>query len=200
MRIVSVGFIGFFLTHLASATTFVEVTIPEMYAKSEVVIYAKIESGNILKNDCGVEYAARISETFKSELKPGELVRFQDQGPTQIGGQYVLFLSPVQDEFRSIGSTNSRDIKIRNDYLVRCSDSRPKYVVNVFGNGALKFVSTSNADVHHAVIVNSTVVIPPEGLKVTKLGPYDRYDTDRNDTALDADEFVKFMRDLAYQH
>jgi len=200
MRIVLVGLIGLFLSHLASATTFAEVTVSELYEESEIVIYAKIESGNILKNDCGVEYAARISETFKSGLKSGELVWFQGLGPTQIGEQYVLFLSPVQKEFRSIASTNSRDMKTRSDYLARCGDSRPKYVVNLFGNGALKFISTSNADVRHAVIIDNVVVVPPENLKVTKLGTYQRYDNDRNDTALDADEFLKYMRGLANRH
>ncbi len=181
----------------AEATSFYEVTIPEVFKESQIVVFGTIEAGRTIKGNCGVEYAVRIVNSFKGASKPGDLVWFQNQGPTQIGAEYFLFLSSTEREFIPMASTNSGDTDMHAEYLSRCQKSRPPFVVNVFGNGALKSVGTYNKDVPRAVLIDDVVLIPPDGLKVTKFKPYDRYDNDRGDTGLAAGDFMEYMNSLS---
>ena len=188
---------GLALSNVLFATTFYKVTIPDIFEKSELVVYGEIEAGRILLDDCGVEYAVRVQESFKGGSSAGQLIWFQNSDSTQIGGKYFLFLSKNGEEFTPLMSTNSGAMNLRARYVERCKNKWSRYKVNVFGNGALKSTSTYSEIVPRAVLIDDVVVIPPEGVKMTKFGPYDRYDNDRNHTALDADEFMTYMKVLS---
>lgn len=181
----------------ASATTVYGVSLEELYLESSLVVSGVIESGQILPNDCGVAYTIRIDDRFKGGAKPGELLTIEKHGPTQIGARYFFFLSNTEDEFRPIMSTNSGAMNHRAEYLKRCRDVRPSYTVNIWGHGALKVTGTYNSAVKEAVVFDDFLVKPPKELTVTTLGPRDRYDNDREDTAMDLGALSTHLRQMA---
>jgi hypothetical protein len=196
MRNILAVVVGVLLSQVAFATIVAPVTIPELYKESEVVVYGEIEAGKILADDCGVEYAIRVDTSFKGRASPANLIWFQSSGPIQVGANYFLFLSSTDKEFIPLVSTNSDALESKAEYIKTCKDKRPAFVVNVFGNGALKATGTYNDGLPKAVILGD-ILIPPTELNVTKLGPYDRYDNDRDDIALDSEKFTAYIKALS---
>ena len=181
----------------ARATTFYDVSIEELYKESTVVVSGVIQSGSKLANDCGVAYTVWIDRTYKGADRSDKAITFQGYGPMEIGGRYFLFMSKTTEEFRPIMSTNSGDMDMRARYIQKCKSVRPLYSVNIWGNGALKVTGTYNSTVKNAVVFDQIVITPPVDLPVIQLKPSDRYDNDRIDTALNADDFAKYMDRLS---
>ena len=197
MRKIIAVVIGLAISQLASATKIYQADISEIYAKSDLVLFGKIESGRVLANDCGVEYVIRVEAPYKGKVRPGALIKFRNSGPTQLGSDYFLFLSLIDREFSPVLSTNSGATNMQAQYTQRCKPAWPPFVVNAFGNGALKSIGTYNENLRRAVLFDDGVLKPPKGLKVTTLGPYDRYDTDKDDTALDLNQFMGYLKSLS---
>ena len=187
------------LSQTALATKVARVTIPEMYKQSGVIVYGEIEAGKVLANDCGVEYAVRVNTSFKGRVRPAALLWFQSNRPMQIGSQYFLFLSATANEFSPLISISSDAEKMHARYIAHCKSNRPALVVNVFGDGAIKETGTSNPEVPHAVLLGNILDPPPE-LKVTTLGPYDRFDNDTLDSATDFAKFTGYLNALSDHH
>ena len=181
----------------AAATTFYAVTVEELYKESSVVVSGVIQSGSKLANDCGVAYTVWIDRAFKGADTSTKAITFQGYGPMQIGGRYYLFMSKSSDELRPIMSTNSGDMNMRAKYIEKCKSLRPPYSVNIWGNGALKVTGTYSPTVKEAIVFDQIVITPPEDLPVTELKRQDRYDNDRIDTVLNADDFAQYMNRLS---
>lgn len=179
------------------ATTVYGVSLEKLYAESTIVVSGLVESGKILPHDCGVAYTVRIDHRYKGEAKPGDVLTVEKHGPTQVGARYFLFLSRTAEEFRPILSTNSGAVNHRAEYIARCKDVRPAYAVNIWGNGALKVTGTYNGTVKEAVIFDDYLVKPDKSLSVTTLGPRDRYDNDRNDSAIELTTFSDYLKQLS---
>lgn len=180
-----------------AATTFYAVTVEELYKESSVVVSGVIQSGSKLANDCGVSYTVWIDHAFKGAATSTKAITFQGYGPMQIGGRYYLFMSKSSDEFRPIMSTNSGHMNMRARYVEKCKNLRPPYSVNIWGNGALKVTGTYSSTVKEAVVFDQIMITPPDDLPVTELNRQDRYDNDRIDTVLNADDFAKYMNRLS---
>ncbi|MCA9181625.1 MAG: hypothetical protein KDA51_09230 [Planctomycetales bacterium] len=180
----------------ATATKVVGVSLDRLYAESSSVVSGVIESGQVLANGCGVAYKIRVDENFKGTAKSGDVLTVEKYGPTQIGARYFLFLSPTEEEFQPIMSTNSGDMARRAEYINRCKSVRPGYTVNIWGNGALKVTGTYHDSLEDAVIFDDYLVKPPEQLEVTALKPSERYDNDQKLTAMELHAFSQHLREL----
>lgn len=187
----------FALSPAASATIVRGVSLEELYDESSIVISGVIESGRVLPKDCGVVYTIRIERRYKGEAKAGDVLTVEKYGPAQVGAKYFFFLSKTTEEFRPILSTNSGAMNRRAEYIERCKDLRPAYTVNIWGNGALKVTGTYNGAVKEAVVFDDYLVKPDKSLVVTTLGPRDRYDNDRNDSAMEVGAFSDYLKQLS---
>ncbi len=185
------------LSAAASATIVRGVSIEELYNESSIVVSGEIESGRVLPKDCGVAYTVRVENTYKGEPKTGDALTVEMYGPAQVGAKYFFFLSETAEEFRPLLSTNSGAMNRRAEFLERCKDVRPAFTVNIWGNGALKITGTYNSSVKEAVVFDDYLVKPDKTLKVTTLGPNDRYDNDRNDSGIDLSEFSDYLEQLS---
>ncbi len=72
-----------------------------------------------------------------------------------------------------------------------------RYTVNIWGNGALKITGTYSGTAKEAVVFDDYLIKPDKSLAVTTLGAYDRYDNDRNDTAMDMKAFSAHLERLS---
>ena len=184
----------------AFATKIYKVDISDFYKKSDLVLYGTIVYGKALPNGCGVEYIVRVETPFKGKIRPGALIKFRNNEATDIGANYFLFLSALEREFSPIASTNSNATNMQNRYIARCKSTWPAFVVNAFGNGALKSTATYNNEAPQAVLINDRVLGPPKSLQVVQLESHDRYDNDRRDRAIEADQFLQYMKTLSKEN
>jgi hypothetical protein len=116
----------------ALATKIPRVPMTELFARSTVVIFGRIESGRVLGDECGVEFGVRVTKAFKG-AKPGSLVWFQGADTTQIGTRYFLFLSPPDAGLAPFMSTNPHIPSMLAEYVARCRGKLPSLAVNAHG-------------------------------------------------------------------
>lgn len=90
------------LSQPASATKIYQARVPELYNKSDLVLFGTIQSGRVLPRDCGVEYVVRVDHPFKGNIHKGSLIRFRTSRVTQLGAEYFLFLSIAENEFSPV--------------------------------------------------------------------------------------------------
>jgi hypothetical protein len=199
MRKILAIVVALLLSPPAVATKTYRTGVSELYKKSDLALFGTIQSGRVLPDDCGVEYVVRVDHPFKGKIHKGSLIRFRTNRVTQLGAEYFLFLSIAENEFSPVLSTTTTPelIEMRNKYVQRCQASWPPFVVNAFGNGALKTTGTYNSALPRVVLFDEFVVAVPSSLKAVKLGPHDRYDNDTDTTALDVRQFMSYMKALS---
>ena len=197
MKILFALFASLLVAHVAFGTTVYQSSIDELFAESSLVVFGLVEAGRIIPENCGVEYAVRIHEVYKGSVTPGELIWFEKYGPMDVGRNYFLFMSTQENAFRPISSTNSFSEPQSQEGIIKCKKHTPIYTVNVWGEGAFASAYTYNSKVPQAVFFDDFMFSVPKELVATKVKPTERYDNDQRDTALDPEEFKKYLKKSA---
>ena len=182
-----------FLAFSASATKVRPVEIAELASESELIIFGKIQLSQVIDGDCGVRYVATIDESYKGNLKPGTSLLFSSAKPLTTGISYVLFLSKEGSAFDPILSTSSFGPRPDPERARVCARNRPRYTVNVWGNGALKVTGTYESSTRVAVF-DDFMILMPKTARAKKLNPEDRYDIDKDSGGIDFNHLRKLLK------
>lgn len=107
------------------ATTWDQLSIKDIYKKSEVVAIVSIESGSMIYssgNACGARYKSKVSNQFKGD--PSSEIVFYDFGGMEIGGKYLLFLAEDSLPFLGVATTNSDFVSWQHEFTKNCMSVR----------------------------------------------------------------------------
>lgn len=109
----------------ASATTWAELPVSEIYEAAETVVYVTIESGTLISNGdygCGARYEADTILQFKGT--PAEKITFFGHSGPKLGGTYLLFLRKGNSYGFGMASTNSISMGAAAEAQERCAALR----------------------------------------------------------------------------
>jgi hypothetical protein len=183
------------ITLAVQATTVSPVTVQELLQESEIAVPGRIELSQVVPGDCGVRYVVHVQETFKGSAKKGSRLLFSSKKALTTGSRYFLFLNKEESRFDPISSTNSLGPKPDPRRVQMCKRNRPRYTVNVWGNGAFKVTGTMLSDTP-VVTFNDSMVHMPKSLKPWRMDQTFRYDVDRDQGAVDAGDLKRLLKRL----
>lgn len=184
----------------ASATSFTEVGFDELVEQSELVLVGRIVSGRSLADECGVEVTIRVAESIKGHLKKDDTVTTSIASElSEIGVERVFFVSKRPDQVSGMVSTNSRDMKLRQDVWDRCKSIYPLYAVNLDEWAAPESLKTYTKGLNEVVSINDYMMMPPADLPKHK---EDRSATYRLEDGIERvwierGTFIEYLRRIA---
>lgn len=155
-----------------NATTLSRVSLAELTAHSDLVVYVEVISGKRIADQqskegpvfCGAEYEGKILKTLKGDAGTAPL-RFGYYTGYGIGNRLVLFLNTKDKLYEPLESSNSMMMHALYVQQVKCSPVWPGLLVNHSGVGALKVGASPAFDYQDAVLVPGRHVKMPAGVK-----------------------------------
>ncbi|WP_229668568.1 hypothetical protein, partial [Arenimonas soli] len=176
--------LGLLLPGAAYATKVRPVELSELTEASELVLFGRIEMGQVIPGDCGNRYIVKVMEAYKGSYGESASVLFSTKAPMTIGSHYVLFLSRNETSFTPLYSTSSFGPGPDPERVRICEKNRPRYTVNIWGVGAFKVTGTYQSS-ERVAFFDDYMVHMPERVDTIRLDPSKRYDIPRDEGAIE---------------
>ena len=165
----SLCLVAFLATNSAVATTLPPIPIAELFKDADIVVVAEVTRGELIglgEETCGAKYSAHVEESFKGSRK-GDTIEFGNFYGYQLGGRYVLFLAKPGRTHEPMMSTNSMQLRAREQMQARCAAKLMRNTVMHSGNGALQIHWTGKFDYKDGVRVPTRYVVLPQDAPTT---------------------------------